>query len=132
MNINWPRAVARKFFSLSLVPCLTVSCAVFCASLISIISMPVAAQDTQATQSAPIQIQDIVARPIPERTVGLEPGKIVRWTQKDAILAALDRNVDIDLEREKVRMTQFDLIAAQGFYDPTATSTLLYNKSASP
>lgn len=129
MNINWPRAVARRFLSLSLVPCLTVSCAVFCASLIS---MPAAAQDTQATKSAPIQIQDIVARPIPERTVGLEPGKIVKWTQKDAILAALDKNIDIELEREKVRMTQYDLIVAQGFYDPTTTSRILYNRAANP
>ena len=81
-----------------------------------------AAQDTQATPSASIQTQDIVARPIPERTVGLEPGKIVKWTLKDAILAALENNVDIQLEQENVRFIQYDLIAAQGFYDPTATS----------
>jgi HAE1 family hydrophobic/amphiphilic exporter-1 len=94
--------------------------------------MPAAAQDTQATPSSTIQIQEIVARPIPERTVGLEPGKIVKWSLKDAILAALDKNVDIQLEQENVRFTQYDLIAAQGFYDPTTTSTILYNKSIIP
>jgi len=124
MNINWPRAVARRITSLNLAPCLTVFCAIFCASLIS---MPAAAQDTQATQSAPIDTKDIVARPIPQRTVGLEPGKIVRWTLRDAILAAYEKNVDIELEKENVRMIQYDLIAAQGFYDPTVTSTTLYN-----
>jgi outer membrane protein len=129
MNINWPRAVARRILSLSLATYLTVFCAIFCASLIS---MPAAAQDTQTTQSTPIDTKDIVARPIPERTVGLEPGKIVKWTLRDAILAAYEKNVDIELERENVRMIQYDLIAAQGFYDPTATSTILYNKSAQP
>src|SRR5262245_18963480 len=124
MNINWPRAVARRITSLNLAPCLTVFCAIFCASLIS---MPAAAQDTQATQSTPIDTKDIVARPIPQRTVGLEPGKIVTWTLRDAILAAYEKNVDIELEKENVRMIQYDLIAAQGFYDPTVTSTTLYN-----
>src|SRR5262245_31934585 len=124
MNINWPRAVARRITSLNLRPCLTVFCAIFCASLIS---MPAAAQDTQATQSTPIDTKDIVARPIPQRTVGLEPGKIVKWTLRDAILAAYEKNVDIELEKENVRMIQYDLIAAQGFYDPTVTSSTFYN-----
>src|SRR5262249_5352176 len=31
-----------------------------------------------------------------------------------------------------VRLMQYDLIAAQGFYDPTTTSTILYNKSITP
>jgi outer membrane protein TolC len=128
MNNNWLRAVAREFISLKLPPCLTVFCAVFFASLIS---MPAAAQDTQAPTSS-IQVQDIVARPIPERTVGLEPGKIVKWSLKDAIMAALEKNVDIQLQQENVRFTQFNLIAAQGYYDPAVTSSMLYNKSAQP
>jgi HAE1 family hydrophobic/amphiphilic exporter-1 len=127
MNINWPRAVARRIPSLSLAPYLTVFCAIFCASLIS---MPAAAQNTQATQNPPIDTKDIVARPIPTRTVGLEPGKIVKWTLRDAILAAYEKNVDIELEKENVRMMQYDLIAAQGFYDPTTTSRLLYETSS--
>jgi HAE1 family hydrophobic/amphiphilic exporter-1 len=127
MNINWPRAVARRITSLNLAPCLTVFCAIFCASLVS---MPAAAQDTQATQSTPIDTKDIVARPIPERTVGLEPGKVVKWTLRDAILAAYEKNVDIELEKENVRMMQYDLISFQGFYDPTMTSSIFFNKSS--
>src|SRR5262245_36033420 len=129
MNINWPRAVARRIPSLSLAPYLTVFCAIFCASLIS---MPAAAQATQATQNPPIDTKDIVARPIPKRTVGLDPGKIVSWTLRDAILAAYEKNVDIELEKENVRMMQYDLIQAQGFYDPTVTSFMGFNKSARP
>jgi outer membrane protein len=124
MNINWPRAVARRIPSLNLAPYLTVFCAIFFASLIS---MPAAAQNTQTTQNPPIDTKDIVARPIPQRTVGLEPGKIVKWTLRDAILAAYEKNVDIELEKENVRMMQYDLIAAQGFYDPTVTSSTFYN-----
>ena len=127
MNINWPRAVARRVLSLSMAPRLTVFCAIFCASLIS---MPAVAQDSTATPSPSIQIQDIVARPIPQRTVGLTPGKVVKWYLRDAIEAALEKNINIELERENVRMMQYDLIAAQGFYDPTATSRILYNSVA--
>jgi HAE1 family hydrophobic/amphiphilic exporter-1 len=127
MNNKWLRAIAREF--LSLPPCLTVFCAIICASLIS---MPAAAQDTTTPTSAPIQVENIVARPIPERTVGLEPGKVMNWTLKDAILAALEKNIDIELERETVRFTQYSLISAQGYYDPTTSSRILYNKSITP
>jgi len=126
MKSNRLRAVTRNFLSLSLTTSLTVFCALFCASLIS---LSVAAQERAATQNSQLQEQQIVARPIPPRTVGLEPGKVVKWTLRDAITTALEKNIDIELERENVRLMQYDLIAAQGFYDPTTTSTILYNKS---
>src|SRR5262245_846455 len=119
------RAISRNILSQSL----TVFCAVFCASLIS---LSVAAQDPPAQQSPTIDTQSIVARPIPQRTVGLEPGKIKKWSLRDAIMTALESNVEIELERENVRLMQYDLIGAQGFYDPTATSRILYNRSGTP
>ncbi len=111
-------AATRNLLSLSL-----------CASLIS---LPVVAQDPPATQNSQSQDQEIVARPVPTRTVGLEPGKVVKWTLRDAITTALEKNIDIELQRENVRLMQYDLIAAQGFYDPMTTSTILFNKSISP
>src|SRR5215813_12735381 len=125
MKPNRLRAIARNFLSQSL----TIFCAVFCASLIT---LSVSAQDPPAQQSTTIDTQNIVARPIPQRTVGLEPGKVKQWSLRDAIMTALENNVDIELERENSRLIQYDLIAAQGFYDPTTTSTIIYNKSASP
>jgi outer membrane protein len=122
MKNNRLRVITRKFLK----PNLTVFCAILCAS---INPMSAVAQDTQTTSSPPIQIQNIVSRPIPERTVGLEPGKIVKWTLRDAIMAALEKNVDIELDRGNVRLMQYDIIAAQGFYDPMTTSSILYNKS---
>src|SRR5262249_3697122 len=129
MKNNRLRAIARNFLSLSVAPCLTMFCAIFCASLIS---ESVVAQDTTATDSSAIQTQNIVARPIPTRTVGLEPGKVKQWSLRDAIMAPLDNNVATELERKNVRVMQYDLIAAQGFYDPTTTSNILYNKSITP
>src|SRR5262245_4240730 len=127
MKINRLWAVARNFLSLN--QCLTVFCALLCASCIS---LSVVAQDTQATQTTQPKEQEIVARPIPQRTIGLTPGKVVKWTLRDAIMNALEKNVDIQLQQENVRLMQYDLIAAQGFYDPVTTSRILYNKSASP
>ncbi|MFN7944883.1 MAG: TolC family protein [Blastocatellia bacterium] len=90
---------------------------------------PPATQQSGQDQTSPLNIQ---ARPIPTRTVGLDPGKIVNWTLKDAILAALENNPDIELERVNVRRAQFDLFAAQGFYDPSATSGISYNSRIVP
>src|SRR5262249_18047515 len=87
---------------------------------------------TPAQIPAAGQEQEIVARPIPPRSVGLDPGKVVKWRLRDPILAALDKNVDIELQRENVRLMQYDLISAQGVSDPVTTSRILYNKSASP
>jgi HAE1 family hydrophobic/amphiphilic exporter-1 len=90
---------------------------------------PPATQQSGQDQTSPLNIQ---ARPIPTRTVGLDPGKVVRWTLKDAILAALENNPDIELERVNVRRAQFDLFAAQGFYDPAATSGISYSSRIIP
>ncbi len=84
-------------------------------------------QSDQQTQ--PLNIQ---ARPIPQRTIGLESGKVMRWTLKDAILAGLENNADIELERVNVRKAQFDLFAAQGIYDPVASSHFDYSSGVIP
>ncbi len=68
--------------------------------------------------------------PIPERSIGLEPGKIVRWSMRDAILAALENNVDIELEKTNVRMAQWSVLSAQGVYDPILTPTIGYGATS--
>jgi outer membrane protein len=73
-----------------------------------------------------------LSRPIPDRTVGLEPGKVVRWTMRDAIMAALDKNADIEIERENVKLAQFDLFSAKGVYDPLTSSNINYNGLTQP
>jgi outer membrane protein len=70
--------------------------------------------------------------PIPERSIGLDPGKVVKWSMRDAILAALDNNVDMELEKTLVRKAQWSVLQAQGVYDPTLTSGLSYSSDTSP
>ncbi|HKX33402.1 MAG TPA: TolC family protein [Blastocatellia bacterium] len=96
-------------------------------------ALPVAAQDpaqpaanTQNTTDQP------VSRPIPQRSIGLDPGKVVRWTLRDAIIAALDKNVDMELERETVKLAQYDVFQFQGYYDPVASSTMQYVRQIQP
>jgi len=71
-------------------------------------------------------------RAIAARSVGLDPGRVVRWTLRDAILAALEKNVDIEIERDNVRLAGFDIDGAKGVYDPFLSSTINYNPSKSP
>jgi HAE1 family hydrophobic/amphiphilic exporter-1 len=68
----------------------------------------------------------------PSHLAGVEPDKIVRWTLKDAILAALEKNPDIEIARHNVRLSQFDVLAAQGAYDPITSSTLNYGSQKTP
>src|SRR5262245_15939282 len=63
----------------------------------------------------------------PAHLAGVEADNIVRWTLKDAIMAALEKNPDIEIARHNVRLSQFDVLAAQGAYDPITSSTLNYN-----
>ncbi|MGE0104338.1 MAG: TolC family protein [Blastocatellales bacterium] len=87
------------------------------------------------TMGVPAMAQDPqqpVARPIPQRTVGLEPGNVVRWTLRDAIISALEKNVDIELERENVRLAGYDIVAAKGFYDFNTGASFLYESAKRP
>ncbi|MBK9707729.1 MAG: hypothetical protein IPO77_12180 [Acidobacteria bacterium] len=73
-----------------------------------------------------------MTRQIPQRTVGLEPGKVVRWTLRDAVLNALDKNVDIELERENVRLSQYDIVSALGFYDFSTSAAFSFLSAKNP
>jgi outer membrane protein len=102
--------------------------ALTCALLISLTAIaqtPVPPQ--QPTQQPTVQSPQ--SPPIPERSIGLEQDKVVRWTMREAILAAYENNLDIELEKTNVRMAQWNVLAAQGVYDPTLTPTLGYRST---
>jgi outer membrane protein TolC len=112
----------RQFMSLVL----TLTCVL----LISSIAMAqTPAPPQQTTQQSTTQASP-ESPPIPERTIGLEPGKVVRWTMRDAILAAYENNVDIQLQTTNVRMAQWDVLSSQGVYDPILTPTLRYGSTS--
>ncbi len=103
------------------------ACAVFALSSIAQTPVP---PDTPP-QGA-IQIPQIKPRPIPDRMVGVDPSNVVRWTLRDAIVKALEGNVDIQLERENVRLAEFDLLGARAVYDPSFTSSLTFSPQRFP
>jgi HAE1 family hydrophobic/amphiphilic exporter-1 len=131
MKITDPRNIrekARQFASFVL----AAFCIVFVTTQVSAQQPAPAQQPVPAQQNNTQNVEQIVSQPIPQRTIGLEPGKIVRWTQRDAIIAALEKNVDIELERENVKLAQFDVFSAQGVYDPLTSSTIQYSRSIRP
>lgn len=117
------QAFAWHFASLSLA---------LCCALIATLPVTAQTQATQQNQQSQTTPDDPVARPIPQRTVGLEPGKISRWTLRDAILAALENNPDIEIERSNVRQAGFDMLAAEGAYDPVSTQGFSYRSTTQP
>jgi len=70
--------------------------------------------------------------PQSEVRVGVNPSKRMTLTLRDAMSMALDNNRDIEVERLNVRMNEFDVRAAQGFYDPSLATTLYYDRSLIP
>lgn len=119
--INWQRAIARK-----------VATTMMAAACV----FPTLAQtQQQSTPTVPPQTQEQQLppdRPLPTRSVGLTPGKIVRWTLRDTVLKALENNVDIEIERENVRLRQFDVDATRAPYDPITSSRINYFSSQAP
>jgi outer membrane protein len=88
---------------------------------------------TQSNQPAPVaSIQTASQAVVPVERVGVDTSKRVTLTLRDAVMMALENNRDIEIERENVRMTEADLRAAQGFYDPTFVSSLAYQRSTLP
>jgi outer membrane protein len=117
---NWSRTAVRRCALLML------------ACLCAVTPMTAFAQDTPQTGNQAGAPLPPVARAIPQRTIGLEPGKVVRWTLRDAILAALENNPDIEIERSTVRQAGFDVVAAEGAYDPISTQGTTYTSTSQP
>ena len=67
-----------------------------------------------------------------EKRVGIDQTKKVNMTMREAMLLALENNRDIEVERLNVQMAQFDVLSAQGAYDPALAATLYYDRSLVP
>lgn len=53
-------------------------------------------------------------------------------TLKEAIVLALENNKDIEVSRQNVRIAEFDLRAASGFYEPRFVGRSLYERATTP
>ena len=70
--------------------------------------------------------------PQSDARIGVNPSKRVRMTLREAMLMALERNRDIEVERLNVQINGFDLQSAQGAYDPALSATLYYDRRSIP
>ena len=131
-------AAARHFASLSLAMCCALPAALPARAQDPAPTQPTVQQPSQpaATQQTGQQDQQAAqaptSRPIPQRTIGLQAGKVANWTLRDAILAALENNPDIEIERTNVRQAGFDLLSAEGAYDPVSTQGFSYRSTSQP
>jgi outer membrane protein len=72
------------------------------------------------------------ASPKSEKRIGVDSTKRLNLTLREAMLMALENNHDIEVERLNVQMTQSDVVASQGFYDPALTMSLYYDRRTIP
>jgi outer membrane protein len=67
-----------------------------------------------------------------ESRIGVDTTKRVKLTMREAVLTALENNPDIAIERENVKLNEWDVKAALGFYDPTINASLAYQRVNTP
>ena len=87
--------------------------------VIAALVSPVAAQETKQSLT-------------PESRIGVTATKRVPMTMREAVTLALENNRDIAIERENVKLNEWDIKASQGFYDPTLSTSLGYQRVHSP
>ena len=72
-------------------------------------------------------------KPMPElNRVGVDMNKQRPLALRDALSMALENNKDIEVARENVRIAEFDLLGAQGAYDPRFSVSSFYERFENP
>ena len=72
-------------------------------------------------------------KPMPELSrVGVDVNQQHPLSIREALSMALENNKDIEVARENVRIAEFDLLGAQGAYDPRFTTQAFYERIESP
>ena len=72
-------------------------------------------------------------KPMPELSrVGVDVNRQRPLSLREALSMALENNKDIEVARETVRMAEFDLLGAQGLYDPRLSTQAFYERIESP
>ena len=109
------------------------------------VSLGVSAQEPAASpEPSPSRIQQIPVpkiapefrapqKPLPDLTrVGVDMNRQRPLSLRDALALALENNKDIEVARENVRIAEFDLLGAQGVYDPRIRTTAFYERAENP
>lgn len=105
--------------------------------LVIIISIgsSVAAQSEMQQLPVPPVAPDFQApqKPLPElNRVGVDMNRQRPLALREALSMALENNKDIEVARENVRIAEFDLLGAQGVYDPRLSTQAFYERVESP
>lgn len=87
----------------------------------------VAQQDNTKTDN-----QNLPGVDLPRTRTGVDPNKVMNLSLRDAVAMALEHNLDIQFERDNIKIAEFNLLAAQGVYDPLLSGTFGYRRSAFP
>jgi HAE1 family hydrophobic/amphiphilic exporter-1 len=103
---------------------------VLAAASLALFVITVLAQESSNPQSAIRNPQSNATQS--EKRVGVDSTKRVTLTLRDAILSALENNRDVEVERLNVQLTEFDVRAADGIYDPTFTTSFFYDRRKAP
>src|SRR5262245_50883057 len=67
-----------------------------------------------------------------QERVGVDASQQHPLSLREALSMALENNKDIEVARQNVRIAEFDLLGAQGLYDPRLTSQAFYERIESP
>lgn len=86
-----------------------------------ITSLSVFAQDTTQKKSL-----------APESRIGIDTSRRVKMTMREAVTTALENNRDIAIERENVKLNEWDVKASMGYFDPSITASLAYQRNNTP
>src|ERR1700692_1672220 len=119
----------------------SISLALFAVSFLSLSStFSAAAQDiTPSPSPQELQVPAVAAdfhpppKPLPELSrVGVDMDRQRPLSIREGVALALANNKDIEVARQNVRISEFDLKAAKGVYDPRLSSASYYERSKSP
>ncbi len=76
--------------------------------------------------------QDTKSSLVAESRIGVDTTKRVPMTMREAVTLALENNRDIAIERENVKLNEWDVKAVVGVYDPTINASLNFDRRNLP
>ncbi|MBL8151071.1 MAG: TolC family protein [Blastocatellia bacterium] len=98
-----------------------------------VLSLQVSAQDGQTTTNDNRQvIPPPVKVDLPTDRTGVDPTKKLQLSLKDAISMALQQNLDVQIERDNVKIAEYNLLGSLGVYDIQVGSSFNINDTTFP
>jgi outer membrane protein len=84
------------------------------------------AQDNSQTLPEPPKVN------LPRDRTGVDQNKVLNLSLRDAISMGLEHNLDIQVERDNIKIAEYNLLSAYGVYDPLVDSQFFFNRVNNP